>query len=70
MEGLEVTVAWDWAVAVLMSHTHAVLASGVQAPAGYTGVSIDLAGPTQASWKRCFVSLPSDPGLYYSCFHY
>lgn len=60
-------MAWGWAEAMLMSHTHAVLASGVQAPAGFAGVSIGLAGPMQASWKKCFVSLPSVPGLHYSC---
>lgn len=27
---LEVAMVWDWAVAMLMSHTHAVLASGIQ----------------------------------------
>lgn len=61
-------MAWDWAVAMLMSQTHAALASGVQAPAGFAGLSIGLAGPTQASWKNCFISLPSVPGLHYSCF--
>lgn len=37
---MEVTVAWHWAVAMFTSHTHAVLASGVQTPAGCTEVSI------------------------------
>ncbi|KAJ7408637.1 Sickle tail protein [Willisornis vidua] len=40
-------MAWNWAVAMLMSHSHTALASGVQEPAGYTGVSIALAGPTR-----------------------
>lgn len=64
-------MARDWAVAKLISHTCAVLASGVHAPADYGEVSTALAGATQALWKRYLVSFHWVPGLCYPCFfHY